>query len=322
MDSTSSTRPKLALNVFGIAFGTAGIAGTWTAAGAELHAPQVVGEVLWVVAAVVWVTTIVRYAVRAGGLPGVRDDLRHPVFGPFAALVPAVGSLLSAHLAGWLPVVGAVGVWATAALSTAFGAWFVASLLTAPREPGTLHGGYLLPTVAASLLTAQSLAAIGQQTLAIGFFATGILFWLLIGAVLFARLATGPALPPPLFPTLAILSAPPAVAGNAWWTITGGTWSTVDTVLVSTMVAFLLPHVFLVRRYLRTGFAIGFWAMTFTAAASATYGVRVLTTTGLGVVGTVTAWVVVAAATLLVGTIAVRSVGLLRAGRVPARRAS
>ena len=140
--------------------------------------------------------------------------------------------------------------------------------------------------------------------------------------MLFARLATGPALPPPLFPTLAILSAPPAVAGNAWWTITGGTWSTVDTVLVSTMVAFLLPHVFLVRRYLRTGFAIGFWAMTFTAAASATYGVRVLTTTGLGVVGTAAAWVVVAAATLLVGTIAVRSVGLLRVGRVPARRAS
>ncbi|WIB77681.1 hypothetical protein DEJ28_00900 [Curtobacterium sp. MCPF17_002] len=323
MDSNGRTaRPRLALNTFGIAFGTAGIAGTWTAAGTELHAPAVVGEVLWGIAALVWVLTIVRYLVGAGGLGAVRADLRHPVFGPFAALVPAVGSLLSAHLAGWLPVVGAVGVWTTAAVSTAFGAWFVASLLTEPREPGTLHGGYLLPTVAASLLTAQSFAVIGHRTLALGFFAAGILFWLLIGAVLLARLTSGPALPPPLFPTLAILSAPPAVAGNAWWTITGGTWSTVDTVLVGTMVAFLLPHVPLVRRYLRTGFAVGFWAMTFTVAASATYGVRVLTATGLGATGTVLAWVVVAVATLFVGTIAVRSLGLLSARRVPARPAA
>lgn len=305
-------RPRLALNTFGIAFGTAGIAGTWTAAAAELHAPEAVAEGLWAVAAVVWVVTIVRYLRRPGGLGAVRADLRHPVFGPFAALVPAVASLLSAHLASWLPTVGAVGVWAAAVVSTAFGAWFVASLVTVPREPGTLHGGYLLPTVAASLLTAQAFGVIGETTLATGYFAVGVLFWVLIGAVLLGRLSTGPALPAPLFPTLAILSAPPAVAGNAWWTITGGQPSVVHTVLVGTMVAFLLPHVFLVRRYLRTGFAVGFWAMTFTAAASATYGVRALTAAGYGTTGVVLAWAAVALATALVGVIAVRSIGLLR----------
>jgi tellurite resistance protein len=305
-------RPKLALNTFGIAFGTAGLAGTWTAAGADLHAPAAIGEVLWVAAALLWIGTIVRYVRRAGGVRGIRDDLRHPVFGPFAALVPAVASLLSAHLATWLPTAGAVGVWVAAAVSTAFGAWFVASLVTVPREAGTLHGGYLLPTVAASLLTAQSFAVIGEHTLAAGFFAAGILFWVLIGAVLISRLTTGPALPAPLFPTVAILSAPPAVAGNAWWTITGGAPSTVQVALVGTMVAFLLPHLFLVRRYLRTGFAVGFWAMTFTAAASATYGVRVLSAGDLGTTGVVLAWVVVALATGLVGVIAIRSVGLLR----------
>ncbi|MBT2502370.1 hypothetical protein [Curtobacterium sp. ISL-83] len=307
-------RPRLALNTFGIAFGTAGIAGTWTAAGTDLGAPPVIGEALWVIAALLWIGTIVRYLRRAGGLRAIGADLRHPVFGPFAALVPAIGALLSAHVAAALPVLGTIGVWTMVTLSAAFGAWFLSSLLTVPREPGTLHGGYLLPTVAGSLLAAQSLGAIGQPVVASGFFAAGVLFWVLVTAVLLGRLTTGPALPAPLFPTIAILSAPPAVAGNAWWVITGGGPSIVHTLLVGTMVAFVLPHVFLVHRYLRTGFAIGFWAMTFTAAASATYAVRVLTAGGAGALGVVAAWVVVAAATALVGTIAVRSVGLVRSG--------
>ncbi|ROS74074.1 tellurite resistance protein [Curtobacterium sp. PhB130] len=151
------------------------------------------------------------------------------------------------------------------------------------------------------------------MTLAIGYFAVGILFWLLIGAMLIARLATGPAIAPALLPTLAILSAPPAVAGNAFWVITGGAPSVVHTVLAGTMVALLLPHLFLVRRYVATGFAIGFWAMTFTAAASATYGVRLLATGDLGLLGNVAAWTVVGVATALVGTIAIRSLGLIRA---------
>lgn len=323
MSTTNQPRPRLALNTFGIAFGTAGIACTWTAAGVELDAPSAVGEVLWAAAAVAWVVTIVRYLRRPGGPPAVLADLRHPVLGPFAALVPAVGSLLSAHLAGALPTLGAVGVWMTTAVTTLFGAWFVTTLLTVPRDAATLHGGYLLPTVAASLLTAQSLATIGHPQLATGYFAAGVLFWLLIGAVLFARLATGTEVPAPLLPTLAILSAPPAVAGNAWWAITDGVPSPAHTVLAGTMVALLLPHLFLVRRYVTSGFAIGFWAMTFTAAASATYGVRLLSTADLGTLGSVFAWMVVGTATLLVGTIATKSVTLVfRARRARSNNSS
>nr|WP_075827513.1 hypothetical protein [Cellulosimicrobium sp. CUA-896] len=146
------------LNVVGIAFGTAGIAGTWTVAASSLGAPGVVGEVLWIAAAVAWVVVVVRYLAGAGGVRTVTADLRSPVLGPFGALYPVVGSLLAAHLAPVVPTASAVAVWATAGASTVFGAWFVASLLTSPRDPGSLHGGYLLPTVAATLLTAQSLA--------------------------------------------------------------------------------------------------------------------------------------------------------------------
>ncbi len=58
-------------------------------------------------------------------------------------------------------------------LTTAFGAWFLTTLLVTPRDQVTLHGGYLLPTVAGSLLAAQGLATIGHRVLAMGFFSPG-----------------------------------------------------------------------------------------------------------------------------------------------------
>ncbi|WP_203137214.1 hypothetical protein [Microbacterium sp. JZ31] len=308
--AAAPNRTRPALNLIGIAFGTAGLAGTWTTATGALDAPAAVGEVLWVVAAVAWVTIVVRYLARIGSLAQLTADLRSPVLGPFAALYPVVGSLLFAHIMPLAPALAATGVWVMAGLSTTFGAWFVASLLTQPREAATLHGGYLLPTVAAALLTAQSLAAIGHPEIALGYFATGILFWLLLGAVLFGRFVTGPRIPGPLLPTLAIFSAPPAVAGNAYWVMTEGEPFAVHGVLAATMVALLLPHLFLVPRYLETAFGVGFWALTFTAAASASYVTRLLVTPGASPVAVAAAWAAVVAASLLVAAVAAGSARL------------
>lgn len=313
---TTPTRTRTPVNTIGIAFGTAGLAGTWTAASALLGAPAAIGEVLWAVDAVAWVLITVRYLAGARGARAVAADLRHPVLAPFAALYPLVGSLLAAHFMPTLPVVATIGVWAMLFVTTGFGAWFVSTLLTAPRDASVLHGGYLLPTVAATLLTAQSLAVIGQRDLALGYFAVGILFWLLLGAVLLFRFVAGPALPNALLPTLAIFSAPPAVAGNAWWAMTDGEPSVVHGLLAGTMAALILPHVFLVRRYVRSASGIGMWALTFTAAASATYAVRlVMSAPDAGPFAPTSAWIAVLLATALVGAIALGSARLVFAGR-------
>jgi tellurite resistance protein TehA-like permease len=298
--------PRLPLNTLGIAFGLSGLAGTWTAAHVELGIGPGWGETLWAIAALAWVITIVRYLARPGGLSAIVVDLTHPVLGPFAALAPVVVSLIGAHVAGYAPTTGAAVVAVMAVLSAGFGAWFTTTLFVRPRPIEALHGGYLLPTVAASLLTAQSLATVGARTLAIGFFAAGVLFWLLVEGALLFRFATGPALPGPLLPTLAIFSAPPAVAGNAWWAINAGHVDTVERVLAGLMVALLLPHAFLVARYLRTPFTLGFWALTFTTAASATFAVRLLIAAN-SPWGITAAWAVIAVATLVVAAVAARS---------------
>ncbi|WP_241911173.1 transporter [Streptomyces sp. DH-12] len=195
-------------------------------------------------------------------------------------------------------------------LSAAFGAWFVATLLTVPREARALHGAYLLPTVAASLISAQSVVATGHRRVATALFAAGVLFWLLIGGLLLVRFATGPAVPEQLLPTLAVFSAPPAVAGNAWRAIAGPGQDEVLPALLSTLAALLLPHLFLLPRYLRMRFTLGFWAFTFTLAASATYGVRMLSLSP-STWHTSLSWTVVGTATALIGAVAARSLAFL-----------
>jgi tellurite resistance protein len=304
-------RPRPPLNTFGIAFGLTGLAGAWTEATRALASPQFIGEVLWAFALLVWLVTLTLYVSRLHGWRDVAGDLKNPVLGPFAALIPIPPMLLGAHLEPTLPELGVPLVWVCVALSAVFGSWFISQLLTVSRGFGPVHSGYFLPTVAAGLLTAQSLAIIGQPKLAVGALGIGMLFWLLIGGAVIARLISGPDSLPALMPTLGIFSAPPAVAGNAWWIISGGQGGMISELLAGAMAAVIAPHLFLIRRYVKLPFALGFWALTFTAAASATFTIRLLSIENAAW-ATVAAWVVLAAATLFIGAIGVRSLALLR----------
>lgn len=305
-----SARPRPALNAFGISFGLAGLAGTWSEAVRSLGWPGPVAEVGWALAIGVWAATVILYLVRLEALADSRGDLRHPVLGAFAALAPIPPLLLGAHLFAQFPAVATVIVWVAVAVSATFGSWFISQLLTVPREAASLHGGYFLPQVAANLLCAQSLAVIGHHTLAMAFFGVGLLFWLLVGGALISRLMTGPELPGQLIPTLGIFSAPPAVAGNAWWTLNGGHSDGVTSLLIGATVAVVVPHLFLIRRYLRLPFTLGFWALTFAIAASATFSVRLLWTASWEWAA-VAGWIIVVVATGLIALIGVLSLRLL-----------
>jgi len=84
------------------------------------------------------------------------------------------------------------------------------------------HPGYYLPSVGAPLVASAEAATLGYRSLAVVLFGFGVISWILIGAVLLAQLVGGQRLPKPLIPTMAILIAPPLVAGNAWFAIDGG----------------------------------------------------------------------------------------------------
>lgn len=95
--------------------------------------------------------------------------------------------------------------------------------------------------------------------------------WLIFGTLILARMAFRPAPPAALLPTFAIFSAPPAVAGNAWFAVNGGQLDRIEIVLLGTFVLLMLVQVMMLGAYWRLPFTLRFWAFTFTAASSATY---------------------------------------------------
>jgi tellurite resistance protein len=324
MSSLHLTRTKQPLNLFGIPFGLVGLASMWTEAAELRHLPTAIPDVLWVITAVVWVVTLLRYLLRAGSPAAVLADLRDPVLGPFAALVPVVATLFGERLHAENADLGKVWVLVTASISFAFAAWFLSHLATQEREIDQLHSGYLLPTVASGLISAQSLSAVGYHMLGLAAFGSGMVFWLLISAVYLYRLSFRPQAPAGLVPTYAIFSAPPAVAGNAWFAITaihgGEHVDIVQDLLFGVFLLLIAFQVMLVPTYLRLPFTLGFWALTFTTVASGRYGIRLIADTGVAG-GAVWEWLVIAVATGIVAAVTAASlpfgVRALKAARTP-----
>jgi len=301
------------LSSLGIPFGLSGLAGTWTMASVTALAPQFIAEVLWMLAAAAWIAVVANYLWRSRNRGGsIRADLCDPVQGAFASLAPTSAMLICTHYAQLLPTAGRIVTGVFMAIALLFGAWFLAQLSTRERSIDAIHAGYLLPTVAAAFIVGQSAGTFGWTLLGEAAIAVGILFWLVLGTIILARMAFRPAPPAALLPTFAIFSAPPAVAGNAWFALNGGRIDLVETMLLGTFVVLILVQLMLLGPYLRLPFTLGFWAFTFTAASSGTYTVHWLTLWG-GPGHALWAWLAIGLVTLLIGSIAVRSVALLAA---------
>ena len=311
---TARDTGRAPLSSLGIPFGLSGLAGTWTMAGVTALAPRIIAEGLWMLAAVAWIAVVANYLWRARNRGGsILEDLRDPVQGAFASLAPTSAMLICTHHAQQLPLAGRIITGVFMAIGLLFGAWFLAQLALRERSIDAIHAGYLLPTVAAAFIVGQSAGTFGWTLLGEAAIAVGILFWLVLGTIILARMAFRPAPPAALLPTFAIFSAPPAVAGNAWFAVNGGRVDLVETMLLGTFVVLILVQLMMLGSYWRLRFTLGFWAFTFTAASSGTYTVHWLALWG-GPGHAVWAWLAIGLVTLLIGSIAVRSAVFL-AGR-------
>lgn len=203
------------LSSLGIPFGLSGLAGTWTMAAATSLAVPLIAEGLWILAAAAWIAVVANYLRRSRNRGGsIREDLRDPVQGAFASLAPTSAMLICTHYAQQVPMAGRIATGVFMAIGLLYGAWFLAQLALRERSIDAVHAGYLLPTVAAAFIIGQSAGAFGWTLLGEAAIAVGILFWLVLGTIILARMAFRPAPPAALLPTFAIFSAPPAVAGR------------------------------------------------------------------------------------------------------------
>ena len=298
---------RIPLNTFAIAFGFAGLAEVWADAGAVWGWPHQVGDGFWAVSGLAWLTLIAAHTLR-GGSSQERfvDQLRHPAQGPIAALIPIVGMLMGAVLHQYSAWAGKALVVASIAVAVLFAGWIVGRWLRGEVVVTVVHGGYLLPTVAAGLLGSYAANAVGLTSLAWAAFAVGIFFWIVIFTLQLARFSALTELPAPLVPTMAILVAPPAVAGLSLMAMTHTTSGPVLDALAGITVLLFFVQTALLPVYRRTPFSIGSWSFTFPFAAVAAFFTMYFSQTAAASVIAATSVALVSGGVLTVAVLSLR----------------
>ncbi|TAL41432.1 MAG: hypothetical protein EPN91_10715, partial [Salinibacterium sp.] len=168
-----------------------------------------------------------------------------------------------------------------------------------------VHPGYMLPTVAVGLVASVVFARLGLDGLSVGLLGIGLFTWAIVNSLILARSLSGQPVTGALTPTLAILAAPPAVAGTAWLALGAAGGTMIGSLLMGLTAFGVVVQLFLVRDYAKLPFAPSFWSFTFSGSAVVTFTIqwlafaRVPVTVGF-------AWVAVTAVTVLIGGIGIR----------------
>jgi tellurite resistance protein len=297
-------------NFFSISMGLAGLAGVWRLVGNSYSWPGPVSDVLYLVAAAVYLILTASLIARLVLRPKeVWAALHHPVLGPFNALFPISGMLLSTGLQPYA-LDFARGMFLVFFLATLLlGGWVTSQWLTHKLAIEQFHPGYFLPTVAGGFVSTDGAARFGLEGLGWLSFGIGVVCWLTLNSIILNRLFFYPSLPAALTPLMAVELAPPVVGGNAYYNLSGGQADFVTYILAGYTLLMLLVQLRLVLVYLKLKFNLGWWTFTFTYAATASYTLRWLKLNQLEWAEGLT-YLVLGAISLFIGGVAVHSLVL------------
>jgi len=308
--------PAVPAAFFGMILGLVGLGGCWRLAAKLWRLPGWIGETLMLGATVVWAVLILLYVAKwIWRRPEALAEFQHPVLCCFIGLVPVSTALIGLALLPYsrkaafaLALIGVVG-------QLGFGIYRTGRLWMGGRDPATTTPVLYLPTVAGSFVSAIVLAAFGHADWGVPFFGAGMLSWLSIESVLIHRLYTLSELPVPLRPTLGIQLAPPVVGCAAYLSLTSG----VPDMFAQALLGYGVLQALLLIRLLpwigKAPFAASYWAFSFGVAAIAQSMLRFVERGTTGPIAAAAPYVF-AAATAIIGGIALGTVWLLLRGRL------
>jgi tellurite resistance protein len=183
-------------NLFGISFGIAGLAGSWSAARPILHTSIDVSNALYILAAAVWLLVLVLYVAQ--GPRRIMADLRDQTLGAFSSVAVITPTLVSSALAPYALTAARVLVGVFLALTVLLGSWTTGLWIVEPIDRDAANPSYFLPAAASGLVGGFAAAQVGMHAIAEASFGIGILCWIFFGSPLYGRLFFRPMLPSPV----------------------------------------------------------------------------------------------------------------------------
>jgi tellurite resistance protein len=301
-------RPRILPNLFGIPFGIAGLADVWDVARPVLGTSPAIANALYLASGAIWLLTLAAYLAQ--GPRHIAADLRDPVAGPFVSLTVITPMLDAAALGPYALGTAQILVAVFLGLTALIGGWLTGEWISGDYRLDDAHPGYYLPTVAGGLVGAFAAAAVQLHALADIAFGLGVISWLLMHSLVLSRLFFRPSHPPPLIPALAIPVAPPAIAGVAYYFMTGGSTGPLAEGLAGYTILMAVTQLRLIPVYTKLRFSPGFWAFAFSYGAAATDAVAWIAAKNPADAAAYTA-VVTALITVFIVAIAVRTAGAL-----------
>ncbi len=297
---------------FGAPLGISGLAALWLFASEHFGAPAIVGNVIAIVAAVVWIGLMAIY-VRQGP-KRVLADFQDTALGPFfatpvmSALI--LGAILWPHAEGLSRVIVVTCLIVDVLLCGGLlGQWMTGGLNPAQYGPAIY-----LPGGGMNGLAAQAAAVIGLHQISTAFFGIEVVTWVLASAIILGQLGLRSRFADSLFPTLAIQLAVPAVAGSAWFVMGHGA-DGLSLGIAAYAAIMVVAQIRLVPLYLKLSFAPSFWAFTFPYIATAILALRWLVLEKPAGASAY-AWILIALVTALTVTNAARSVRAVARGEI------
>lgn len=311
--------PRVPAGMFGMVLGLSGLTGDWRLAHELWGMPAAIGETINALAILVWVTISILFAAKwIFARHEAIEEAQHPVHCCFIGLAGVATMLVARGVLPYSRDIALVLLALGMAFSVVFAIWRSGGMWRGGRDPATTTAILYLPTVAGMLVSALVLGAFGFTDMASLTFGAGIFSWLAIESVLLQRLLTAPEMTPALRPTLGIILAPPAVGCAAYLSITTGP----PDLFATGLLGYCLLQVLLLIRIqpwvFKQPFAPSYWAATLGTTAFAWAGMRMAERGAPGVIGSLAPYLFVFA-NVVVGLIAIGTIGLLLTGRLFAR---
>lgn len=256
---------------FGAVLGFAGLSQAYLNAHNILGIGDWIAQSLIVLTVVIFIVFSIGYTLKIIRFPSMAfADLHHPVAMNFFAAASLSLILISILLKDALPVIAPWLFYIGAVFQLLLTIYIMnAWMLYHSWKIEQMNPAWFIPIVA-NIVTPIGAMLYASAEIAWFFFSLGLIFWLMLQALVLYRLFFFAPLPRLLEPTLFILIAPPAMGFLSYMAMTGN--EQVDDfgrILYYISLFFALMLFTQLKRFLTVPFSLSWWAYTFPLSAIA-----------------------------------------------------